>query len=66
MPLDGTLTDVANAVLSRVAAGELSIDAGARLLAAVQTGAEVREYDEMQRELSALKADLEDYRSGKR
>jgi len=52
---------VANAVLSRVAAGELSIDAGARLLAAVQTGAEVREYDEMQRELSALKANLEDY-----
>jgi len=57
---------VANAVLSRVAAGELNIDAGARLLAAVQTGGEVREYDEMQRELSALKADLEDYRSGKR
>lgn len=51
---DGTLTEQGRAVLAAVAAGSLSPDQGAQLVAAIGQLARVAEIDELEKRLAAL------------
>lgn len=54
LPVDGTVSDQARAVLAAAAAGELGPMAAAQLLAAVAGVARVLELDELQRRIERL------------
>ena len=51
---DGNLTDQGRAVLAAVAAGELAVEQGAKLLAAIATLGKVGEPDELAARITAL------------
>jgi hypothetical protein len=56
LPIDGTLTAKASAVLSAAAAGELAPGQAAQLIAALGTLAKIHEVDELAARITALEA----------